>query len=323
MLNTTTKAGLEFKDLAKGLEKNYSCSFLVNLDHDLMHLIMPGRNFIDAARDVLIGHTERIFQQINERQVKYKNRHRYDFVRSGSNIAQYCFGSTHLQLNTNYRRLDRMDHLTWKKEGISSAWCGARGLRKSCCKVCCSDTQCGGCRECLCRQGPVRGLYDGLVVLTCVTRQSLPKASLVKMNQEDLAVSLEHSLTVLCMQADSELGRTIVHTGRDRFTPELQSKKHPAYCVCVAYRLDRSSDRLGSGGSSLAEGSELEDEDEEDDEDTFQVMEELEDKELVSRLSTLEEVLHDYNTTCMIIYRTYLILELSRRTEHCVRWLLN
>ena len=70
MLNTTTKAGLEFKDLAKGLEKNYSCSFLVNLDHDLMHLIMPGRNFIDAARDVLIGHTERIFQQINERQVK-------------------------------------------------------------------------------------------------------------------------------------------------------------------------------------------------------------------------------------------------------------
>ena len=56
-------------------------------------------------------------------------------IRSGRGVDQFCFGSTFLQLNPNYRRLERMDPLTWKKEGISSVWSGARGLRKSCCKV--------------------------------------------------------------------------------------------------------------------------------------------------------------------------------------------
>ena len=55
--------------------------------------------------------------------------------RSGRGIEQFCFGSTYLQLNPNYRRLERADPLTWKKEGISAVWSGARGLRKSCCKV--------------------------------------------------------------------------------------------------------------------------------------------------------------------------------------------
>ena len=67
MLNS--KTGLEFQDLATGLERNFSCSFLINLDNDLMNLIMPDRNFIDVARDVLIGHTKRIFHQINSRLV--------------------------------------------------------------------------------------------------------------------------------------------------------------------------------------------------------------------------------------------------------------
>ena len=111
------------------------------------------------------------------------------------------------------------------------------------------------------------------------------------MSSEDLAVALEHSLTVHIMQADTDLGRTVVHTGRDRFTPEQQSKKHPAYCVYVAYRLDRSTDRLASQAGSLTDTSDTEEDEEGYDEDTIEVMEELEDKELVSRLAALEEVI--------------------------------
>jgi hypothetical protein len=53
-------------------------------------------------------------------------------VRSKSRreINQFCFGSTYVQLNPNYRKFDRMDPLTWKKEGIASQWAGIRGLRK-------------------------------------------------------------------------------------------------------------------------------------------------------------------------------------------------
>ena len=170
-------------------------------------------------------------------------------------------------------------------------------MRKSCCKVCCSDTQCGGCRECLCRQGPVRGHYDGLVVLTCLTKQTVPRGSLLKIDHEDLAVALEHALTVHCMQEDSDLGRLVVHTGRDKFLPEHNHKlgkemKHVAYCVYLAYRLDSSRDSTGSRESSFTHGSWIEeDEDDIEDEDTMQVIEELEDKELVTRLATLEQVM--------------------------------
>ncbi len=49
--------------------------------------------------------------------------------------CQFCFGSTFVQLNPNYRKFDRMDPMTWKKEGIASHWTGVRGYRKKCCKV--------------------------------------------------------------------------------------------------------------------------------------------------------------------------------------------
>ena len=39
------------------------------------------------------------------------------------------------QLNPNYRRLERMEPLTWRKEGVSAHWSGSRGFRKACCKV--------------------------------------------------------------------------------------------------------------------------------------------------------------------------------------------
>ena len=42
---------------------------------------------------------------------------------SGRYCDQFCFGSTYLQLNTNYRKLERMEPLTWKKEGITRSVC--------------------------------------------------------------------------------------------------------------------------------------------------------------------------------------------------------
>ena len=46
-----------------------------------------------------------------------------------SSSFQFCFGSTYVQLNPNFRKFDRMDPMTWKKEGIASKWTGARGYR--------------------------------------------------------------------------------------------------------------------------------------------------------------------------------------------------
>lgn len=37
------------------------------------------------------------------------------------------------------------------------------------------DKLCAGCKECLCKQGPVRGGYDGMVVLTCLTKDCVPR----------------------------------------------------------------------------------------------------------------------------------------------------
>ena len=55
-----------------------------------------------------------------------------------------------------------------------------RGYRKSCCKTCCQDKSCTGCTVCKkCLNGPIRGNYDGLVVLTAVTRESLPNQPVI------------------------------------------------------------------------------------------------------------------------------------------------
>ena len=61
-----------------------------------------------------------------------------------------------------------------------------RRLRRSCCSLCCSDDCCAGCRSCLCRAGPVRGQYDGLVVLTCLVTRTLPRHLLDKLRNSNL-----------------------------------------------------------------------------------------------------------------------------------------
>ncbi len=98
------RGGLDFYTLARGSEKAYSTSFLVNLDPDLLTLCSrEDATTLDLARDALIAHTKRIFKFI--------------VMKSGRELNQFCFGSTNVQLNPNYRRFDKMDPMTWKKEG--------------------------------------------------------------------------------------------------------------------------------------------------------------------------------------------------------------
>ena len=87
-MTAKTQTGLDFQDLAKGGERNYSCSFLVNLDPDLMSLTNPGGNFLDQARDALVAHTTRIIRQIRQR----------------LNYSVFCFNSkcTNVLLDYNH-----------------------------------------------------------------------------------------------------------------------------------------------------------------------------------------------------------------------------
>ena len=101
-----------------------------------------------------------------------------------------------------------------------------------------------------------------------------------KLDQEDLGVALEVQLTLAFMQLGGELGGRVVHTGREKFLGELspklgKPKKHPAYCIYLAYRLERgaSGEERGagegeiSGERGVATPSSLQWEGEEDDDD--------------------------------------------------------
>ena len=82
-----------------------------------------------------------------------------------------------------------------------------------------------------------------------------------KLDQEDLGVALEAQLTLAFMQIGGELGGRVVHTGREKFLGELspklgKPKKHPAYCIYLAYRLERGGsgeERVGGEGEFLGE----------------------------------------------------------------------
>ena len=132
------RGGMDFYALARGGERSYSTSFLINLDPDLLSLCTTDSSQTNSTyqlcRQALTAHTQRIFKMIK--------------AKSKRDINQFCFGSTYIQLNPNYRKFDRMDPMTWKKEGISSHWTGVRGFRKKCCKACCLDLTCNGCGVC-------------------------------------------------------------------------------------------------------------------------------------------------------------------------------
>jgi len=286
---SATRAGMDFSDLSRGGERNYSCSYLVNLDPDVLKLALPEESYIDTSRNILIQHVLRIMDQLA--------------TRSGRGIDQFCFGSTYLQLNPNYRKFDKMDPITWKKEGISNLWSGSRGFRKSCCKLCCNDKTCNGCKECLCRQGPVRGSYDGMVMLTAITKECLQPNTGIKVDHEDFTNALECALTTHFMYEDNELSNKCCHSGKltflSEYNPKLgKAKKYPAYVLYVAYRLDKTE--MNSATSSAVEGfrnykdATVESEESLDlgDEDEKEVIGELEDKLLLSRLTRLEKENH-------------------------------
>ena len=97
-MNPAAKSGLDFQELARGGERNYSCSFLVNLDSDLLRwdnlakeyqsnfskglnkklyfallvttmcsLAYPERSFLDVSGTILVAHSTRILDQLSAR----------------------------------------------------------------------------------------------------------------------------------------------------------------------------------------------------------------------------------------------------------------
>lgn len=138
-----------------------------------------------------------------------------------------------------------------------------RGYRKKCCKVCCTDITCNGCGVCKgCTNSPIRGNYDGLVVLTAVTRDSLPNYHTVMtgstvqsrknqekfLDHENFSVTLESALTSHFMYGgDPELqlkcvptSRMAVLTGDSIDDGRTKQKKFSAYVLYVAYRLEQA-----------------------------------------------------------------------------------
>ena len=85
------RGGLDFHSLARGTDKSYSTGYLVNLDQHTLGLV--GHNYkrsnFDLGLTSLITHTKRMFDQVES----YSERV----------VEQFCFGSTNIQLNPNYR----------------------------------------------------------------------------------------------------------------------------------------------------------------------------------------------------------------------------
>ena len=73
------RGGLDFFALARGSERSYSTSFLINLDPDLMALAAPAHlSTYDLYMAAIIGHTQRIFSLIQSKSKRV--------------IDQFCFG---------------------------------------------------------------------------------------------------------------------------------------------------------------------------------------------------------------------------------------
>jgi len=244
-----TKNGVKFNELCQGLVKNYCCDSSIVLDHDIMQLINPNNNILDLFRNAIAGHSKRIISQIE--------------ARSGCDIDQFCFGCVYTEPRSEFGSLDVREHKSWTKEGISTAW---RKLKKSCCSLCCMDTSCSGCRSCLCRSGPVRGGYDGLIVLSCLTRSAFPTNLLMKLPLSQLVADMILSLSVLFMQDNGKLGQAIVH-GDIKHGPDT---KNCGYCLYIGYRLSGVSTRRSA---ILADRWSLEEDDITDDDGDDEVEE--------------------------------------------------
>ena len=105
------------------------------------------------------------------------------------------------------------------------------------------------------RLGPIRGCYDGLVVVTTLTRASVPRPLLTRLPPPELASDLVTSLTALFMQEDSALGqvrpgqhypsyyvhgcqniKVVVHGDAGPLATNGYSSKSGGFCIYVGYR---------------------------------------------------------------------------------------
>ncbi len=124
--------------------------------------------------------------------------------------------------------------------------------------MCCNDRHCTGCKSCRnCTNGPIRGNYDGLVVLCSITRESLPNQPVVVSSRRNIinrktedklpdhelfSISLEMLLSTHFMYGDPEFHHRCVASARtSNMLGETQDenrrhKKFSGYVVYVAYR---------------------------------------------------------------------------------------
>ena len=136
------------------------------------------------------------------------------------------------------------------------------------------------------RSGPVRGGYDGLVVLSCLTRSTFPTNLLTKMSLTLLVSDMVLSLSILFMQEDGALGQAIVH-GDARHGPDT---KNCGYCLYIGYRLSGVSihRNLVLADRWSLEEDEVMNDDSSDDE--IEVRQQMESEGVNRRLTLLTEV---------------------------------
>ncbi|CAB4055533.1 unnamed protein product [Lepeophtheirus salmonis] len=221
------RSGLDFYSLVRGMERSYSCTYLINLDADLLGLCADeDRNALDLARDALISHTNRIFSEIIEK--------------SGRNLNQFCFGTAFINMNPNYKTLDNMDANSWKTEGYYDGLVVLSAIKK----------------ESLPNQftviPPGASIHD---IRSRRGRQELDK----RLDPEEYAVTLEGLLTAHYQYGgDMDMANLVVTSqkmaiilGEVEEIEKKRTRKYPAYAVYVAYRLEneifRNDEMVGLG----------------------------------------------------------------------------
>ena len=125
-------------------------------------------------------------------------------------VQKFVVGKTYVQRRKvrggGYQDLDQQNYFTWKKKGIKNRWHFY------------SDQS-----------------FDGLIVLTCCTRDMLPEDSLANnWNHQHYALALESGLIqhFAFQQPDERLGNKSFDPGN------LQSKLSAGYVVYMAYKLN-------------------------------------------------------------------------------------
>ena len=171
-------------------------------------------NLVDLGIDTPISTMEqRLIAQL-ESTVRELERH------SGRRIAKIYIGKTYIPRRRapggGFVPFDRLNPNTWRMDGIGNRW---RDHRRDYGK-------------------------DGLVVLSAITRETVPKGS--RMSQEDLALALEQRLLHhhLLVQPDPRVVNETFTAGH------LAERNYHAYAVYMAFRYEEASGQNPSTSST-------------------------------------------------------------------------